>query len=159
VRRPRLADAALLAVALVLVVGTAVSVVRGIAFRQRLPADRRAFGTWVARSGERYGPAVAQPVGDTDVLCAVAVGARFRQCLIVSRSGRVAGGFRTPPGIGVRGVRRRECFGVARRDAGCDRAAAGPQRPPPSQTSRASGSPSSLPAPSARRATVKPWAA
>jgi hypothetical protein len=159
VRRLRLTDAALLAVALALVVATTVSVARGIAFRRRLPADHRAFATWVAHSGGRYGTAVAQPVGNGDVLCAAALGARYRQCVIVTHAGRVAGGFRTAPGIRVRGVRGWRCFGAARRDAACAPEAAPAQRPRPAHTSRASGSRSSLPAPSLRRATLKPWAA
>jgi hypothetical protein len=159
VRRLRPTDAALLAVALVLVVGTAISVARSIAFRQRLPADRRVFATWVARSGHRYGPPVARPAGNGDLLCAAALAARYRQCVIVSHAGRVAGGFRAPPGIGVRGVRRWRCFGAARHDAACAGDATRRQPSWPAHTSRASGSRSSLPAPSVRRATVKPWAA
>lgn len=127
-RRLRLTDAALLAIALVLVVGTAVSVANGIAFRRRLPADHRAYATWVAHSPGRYGAAVAQPLGDGDLLCAAAPGGRYRQCLIVGHSGGVAGGFRAPPGFGVRGVRGWRCFGVARRGAACA-GDAGPRRP------------------------------
>jgi hypothetical protein len=159
VRRLRLSDAALLAVALVLVAGTAVSVARGIAFHRRLPADHRAFVTWVAHSGGRYGAALAQPAGDGDLLCAAALGAPYRQCLIVSPSGRVAGGFRAAPGVGARGVRGRRCFGAARRDVACAGDAAPRQPPGPAHTSSASGSRSSLPAPSVRRATVNPWTA
>lgn len=133
-RRLRLSDAALLAVALVLVAGTAVSVARGIAFRRRLPADHRAFATWVAHSGGRYGAALAQPAGDGDLLCAAVLGAPYRQCLIVRPSGRVAGGFRAAPGVGVRGVRGRRCFGAARRDVACAGDAAPRQPRPPART-------------------------
>jgi hypothetical protein len=104
-------------VAGVVVLATAVSVVRSTAFRQRLPSDRRAFQAWTADDGVRYAPPVLQPGAGRDVVCAAATG--YRECLLVSRRGRVVGGFRVPPGTGLHRMPRSSCFGVARRDAAC----------------------------------------
>jgi hypothetical protein len=104
-------------VAGVIVLATAASVMRSTAFRQRLPSDRRAFQAWTADDGVRYAPPVLQPGAARDVVCGATTG--YRQCLLVSRRGRVDGGFRVPPGTGLHRMRRSSCFGVARRDAAC----------------------------------------
>lgn len=105
-------------VAVLLVVATAVSVARGIAFRERLPAERRAYRAWTMRSPGTYGPIHAQQSKGGDVLCATAPGGRWRQCLVL-RSSRVLGGFRVPPGTSLRGLPRSGCFGALPRGAGC----------------------------------------
>jgi hypothetical protein len=114
-------DGALIVLAAVLIAGAAVSVTRSIAFRHRLPAERRAYAAWLARARGRFGPEVAQPAGGADVLCAATLRGRprYRQCLLVSRGATVVGGFRLPLGTGLRGARRSACFGVARRETAC----------------------------------------
>lgn len=113
----RRGDAGLAIIAGVVLLATALSVVRSTAFRQRLPRDRQAFQAWSAEDGVRYAPPVLQPGAGHDTVCAAAAG--YRQCLLVSRRGRVVGGFRVPPGTGLRRLPRSSCFGVARRDAAC----------------------------------------
>jgi hypothetical protein len=118
-------DLVLVAVALVLVAGAAVSVVRRLAFEDRAPADRRAYRAWVAQRPGPYGLPVTQRQGGHDVVCGTfpATSPRYRQCLVVvpaGRTARVVGGFRLAPGVGL-GGRRSACFGAVSDSSGCPR--------------------------------------
>ncbi|QEC49867.1 hypothetical protein FSW04_21380 [Baekduia soli] len=106
----------LLVLAALILVATAVSVVRSTGFRQRVPSDQSAFHAWAAAAHVRLGEPVPAPGARQDVVCGAAPG--YRQCLLVNRAGRVIGGYRAPD-FGARDRHRSACFGEARAEPAC----------------------------------------